>query len=109
MEAWGSIEARQLLEGIEQGTISGSQIIDVREFEEWDYYHLPGTTHVPMRQVPGEQRIWEGDAPIYLLCAHGVRSEAVCRYLAEQGVRAPLWNVEGGMAAVAACRGFAYD
>ncbi|MNH40150.1 thiosulfate sulfurtransferase [compost metagenome] len=56
------------------------------------------------------QRLGELDetGPLYIVCAHGVRSEAVCRYLEEQGY-SDLHNVTGGMSAIALLRGFQYD
>ena len=105
---WTDVEPERLVKLMEEGKLAADQIIDVREPEEWDYYHLDQSTLMPMNTIPG--RI--GDIPrnkdVYIICAHGVRSVAVCRYLAEQGCNG-LRNVAGGMAAVASLRGFQYD
>ncbi|MDF2814723.1 MAG: sulfurtransferase [Paenibacillus sp.] len=83
-------------------------IIDVRESYEWDYYHLEQSQLIPMNTIPYKLEVLPQDTPLYIICAHGVRSETVSHYLAEQGFDKVI-NVSGGMAAVAELRGFAYD
>ncbi|MNZ84490.1 putative adenylyltransferase/sulfurtransferase MoeZ [compost metagenome] len=102
------MEPSLLLKLLENGQIKAEQIIDVREQHEWEYYHLDHTRLLPMSSLP--QRLGELDetGPLYIVCAHGVRSEAVCRYLEEQGY-SDLHNVTGGMSAIALLRGFQYD
>ncbi|MFD1955771.1 rhodanese-like domain-containing protein [Paenibacillus thailandensis] len=110
MDNWYDVEPRKLLELVESGEIKEDQIIDVREPEEWHYYHLPGSTHIPMNTLPYALDRLPADKPLYIVCAHGVRSVAVCRYLAEiGGFGHGLYNVEGGMASIASLRGFDYD
>lgn len=90
------------------GELREAAVIDVREPEEWAYYHLEGTTHFPMQSIPGRLHELPDDVPLYVICAHGVRSAMVCDYLQRQGYGNAI-NVAGGMAAVAALNGFAYD
>ncbi|GGF87630.1 rhodanese-like domain-containing protein [Paenibacillus abyssi] len=108
METWEEIDARSLLNGLKNGDIKPEQIIDVREQMEWDYYHLEGTTLIPMNTIPLHQSELHSDLPLYIICAHGVRSAAVCDYLYGQG-HSGIHNVSGGMAAVALVEGFQYD
>ncbi|MFF2482126.1 rhodanese-like domain-containing protein [Paenibacillus sp. NPDC058071] len=108
MEGYGHVSAAELLRLIEAGEIEGSQIIDVRETFEREYYGLDDSAHIPMNEIPRRLGELNDDAPLYIVCAHGVRSEAVCRYLQEQGYGG-LLNVEGGMAAIALLKGFQYD
>ncbi|AJY77202.1 rhodanese-like domain-containing protein [Paenibacillus beijingensis] len=108
MERWKSVFAENLLSQLSAGEITADQIIDVREAEEWDYYHLEGTKLIPMNTVPHCLGDLDDNKSLYIICAHGVRSEAVCRYLSGQGYD-KLYNVEGGMAAVAHLQGFQYD
>ncbi|PYI54971.1 rhodanese-like domain-containing protein [Paenibacillus flagellatus] len=83
-------------------------IVDVREPHEWEYYHLDEAVLLPMNAIPGRLDELPSDKTLYVVCAHGVRSEMVSRYLAERGYDRVV-NVTGGMAAVAAIRGFEYD
>jgi rhodanese-related sulfurtransferase len=88
--------------------IAEMSIIDVREEGEWDYYHLEEAVHFPMNTIPERLNDLSKDQTLYIICAHGVRSAAVCQYLFQHGF-SNVTNVEGGMAAVAELRGFAYD
>jgi rhodanese-related sulfurtransferase len=90
-----------------QGEIKNGLVIDVREPFEWEYYHLENTMLVPLQSLPAKTSELPGDQTLYVICAHGVRSEWACRYLTEQGFE-DVVNVAGGMAAVSALRGFAY-
>lgn len=108
MSGWGNLEPQLLLQGIENGEIKEMQVIDVREQDEWNYYHLPASTHIPMSVLPYCLERLPEDMPLYIVCAHGVRSEAVCEYLEEQGYTG-LHNVTGGMAHLALLQGFQYD
>lgn len=83
-------------------------VIDVREPFEWEYWHLDRTELIPLRDLPSALDSLPRDRTIYVLCAHGVRSEAACRYLTANGLRGVV-NVLGGASALAAARGFAYD
>jgi rhodanese-related sulfurtransferase len=83
-------------------------IVDVREPHEWDYYHLDEAILMPMNSIPGRLNELPRDKTLYIVCAHGVRSEMVSRYLDESGYERVV-NVTGGMAAVAALLGFEYD
>jgi rhodanese-related sulfurtransferase len=83
-------------------------IIDVREQHEWDYYHLPSSKHIPMREIPNRLSEIQPDQNLYIICAHGVRSAVVTDFLLNQNYK-NVFNVAGGMAAVSEILGFAYD
>jgi len=108
MEGWLDISAKQFVEGIEKGDIDPRRVIDIRELPEWEYYHLPGTVHMPMQTIPDRMAELAPEEEWYMLCAHGVRSVYACRYLHEKGYGL-LRNVSGGIAAAALIQGFRYD
>ncbi|NBD22620.1 rhodanese-like domain-containing protein [Paenibacillus glycinis] len=108
MEPWSQIQPDAFWRLVQEGKLEPEQIIDVREQEEWNYYHLEGSTLMPLSSF---QETWDripADKPVYIVCAHGVRSQAACRYLNEKGYSS-LANVVGGMAAVSRHDGFQYD
>lgn len=108
MEQWKQIEPDEFWQLLQQGDLQPEQIVDVRESHEWDYYHLAGSKLMPMSEL---QETWQeipSSLPVYIICAHGVRSQAVCRYLNEKGYGS-IANVIGGMAAVSSFDGFQYD
>lgn len=108
MKNWQDVTPQSMLEMLENGDAESKQIIDVREQFEWDYYHLEGSNLIPMNTIPSRMSELDDTRPIYIVCAHGVRSVAVCNYLEEQGY-SNLRNVSGGMAAIASLKGFQYD
>lgn len=108
MKNWQEMTPETLLERLENGEIEGNQIIDVREEFEWDFYHMDASVLIPMNTIPSRLGEIDDSKPIYIVCAHGVRSAAVCHYLEEQGYSS-LHNVTGGMAAIASLQGFQYD
>lgn len=72
-------------------------VLDVRTESEFSAGHIPGSLLIPLHQL--EQRIGDvpiNGAPIAVICEHGVRSHAACRFLAEHGVRS-LLNLTGGL------------
>ncbi|WP_127585319.1 rhodanese-like domain-containing protein [Paenibacillus koleovorans] len=83
-------------------------IVDVRERYEWDYYHLDESILMPMNTIPGRLEELSREGQLFIICAHGVRSETVSHFLAERGFDNVV-NVNGGMAAFAELRGFQYD
>ena len=64
------------------------QVLDVRERDEWDEFHLPGSVHVPYHEIP--QRLNELDVarPIACLCSGGVRSGVAVGLLQREGIDA---------------------
>ncbi|MBW7454430.1 rhodanese-like domain-containing protein [Paenibacillus sepulcri] len=108
MEQWNDIEPGKFLQLAAGGNLDSDQIIDVREQQEWDYYHLDSSLLIPMNTIPHRLAEIPAGKAVYIICAHGVRSAGVCRYLTEKGYSS-LHNVVGGMAAVASLQGFQYD
>lgn len=96
------------VEKFQSGQLAESLVIDVRELQEWHYYHLEGTVHQPMRTIPETWQELPADRDIYVICAHGVRSAMVVDFLHNQGLTRAI-NVAGGMAAVSGLLGFEYD
>lgn len=94
-----NISANEFVELYEQGALDEAQIIDVREPYEWEMYHLDKAIHIPMNTIPEKQQEISKEKPVYLVCAHGVRSWHVTNYLLHQGLHNVI-NVEGGMAEI---------
>jgi rhodanese-related sulfurtransferase len=102
------IEPELFNQKLSEGEITAKAVIDVREIPEWNYYHLEETVHIPMNTIPKKMNELDKDETLYVICAHGVRSAAVCDYMTKNGFTKVI-NVEGGMAAIAELRGFSYD
>jgi rhodanese-related sulfurtransferase len=75
------------------------RLIDVRERPEWDFCRLEPAELMPTSEVaawlPGLIQA-PGQAPLVLLCHHGVRSARICALLARAGL-VEVWNLRGGI------------
>lgn len=80
-------------------------VLDVREAWELGLAKLAPEgirlIHIPMMQIPQSLGQLPTDAPIAVLCHHGVRSLRVAHYLADQGFT-QVYNIAGGIDAWAA-------
>jgi len=71
-------------------------LLDCREDHEWRQVRIPGSLHIPMRQIPGRLAEIDRAADIVVVCAHGNRSYSVAGYLIENGFAAR--SLRGGVA-----------
>jgi rhodanese-related sulfurtransferase len=73
------------------------QVLDVRERDEWDAGHIPGSVFTPyhdIRDVPGEL---DAERPIAVVCASGQRAAVGASLLQRYGA-GEVWHVvEGGV------------
>ena len=72
-------------------------IVDVRTDEETSMGIIPGAETIPMDKIESNIDYFNTNDTYYIICAAGVRSEKVARYLEKQDMQAV--NVEGGMKA----------
>ena len=71
-------------------------ILDVRENWETKLCALPGSTLIPMGQIPGRVTELAPEREIVVVCHHGVRSMQVAYFLANHGFK-KLYNLQGGV------------
>jgi rhodanese-related sulfurtransferase len=55
---------------------NGAFFVDVREQSEWDSFHIPNTTLIPLGQLPNRLSEIPKDRPIVVVCRSGNRSQA---------------------------------
>jgi rhodanese-related sulfurtransferase len=53
----------------------GTFLLDVRTQEEWNEYHVPGTTLIPLDQLPARLAEVPTDQTIVVVCRSGNRSQ----------------------------------
>jgi rhodanese-related sulfurtransferase len=83
--------------GVPDPLPEGLLVLDVREDDEWQAGHVPGSVHVPLRQL-GERYADLPDADQTLVvCRVGSRSAYAAGFLLQQGVDAV--NLAGGLVA----------
>lgn len=78
------------------------QLVDVREPEEYEYCHLPGSLLLPLGEVSSRAAEIRTEGPVVLICHHGVRSAQALGYLQHRLGRTNLLNLRGGVAGWAA-------
>ena len=71
-------------------------LLDVREAWEFERCSIPGSLHVPMREVPARAAEIEADREVVVICHHGGRSMQVGLFLERQGYN-KVYNLSGGV------------
>lgn len=84
------------LKKIVQNKPKDTIIIDVREKEEYEAFHIPGIPLLPMRNFPSVIDKLKQDKEYILVCRSGNRSQHVARFLKEHGIE-KAYNFYGGM------------
>lgn len=71
-------------------------ILDVREYFEWDICHIDGAVNIPMNLIDECIDEISKTTPTIVVCHHGVRSQNVIQYLEIKGYN-NLINLKGGI------------
>ena len=77
------------------------QIIDVREDTERNHAFIEGTIHMKLSEIADRYTELDKDKNIFVMCHAGTRSQAVVKWLKDQGYDNCV-NVLGGIDAWAA-------
>ena len=70
-------------------------LIDVRQPEEYEEGHIPGSKLIPLGELPAAASSLDPKQDFVLSCRSGARSAKACEFLAQQGFT-KLSNLEGG-------------
>src|SRR3954469_16694257 len=73
------------------------QILDVRERDEWDRGHIPGSLHVPYHDLHDMPDGLDPDRPVAVLCASGQRAAVAASIVAKLGGDRVIHVVDGGV------------
>ena len=60
-------------------------LLDVREGFEREICHIPGSSHIPLGQLPAQADALPRDTEIIVYCHHGARSLRAAKFLRERG------------------------
>ncbi|MGE5481701.1 MAG: rhodanese-like domain-containing protein [Bacteroidota bacterium] len=74
---------------------AGSQLVDVREPDEYAAGHIPGARLVPLNALLARPREHLRADDVVFVCAVGVRSALACEMAAAIGLTR-IYNLEGG-------------
>ena len=75
----------------------GVQILDVRERDEWDAGHIPGSVHLPYHDVDAIPDGIDAGRPVAAICASGQRAAVAASLLARYGAADAIHVVDGGV------------
>lgn len=75
---------------------AGALLLDVREADEVAICAIPGSRHIPMRQIPEQVNDLPRDRLILVQCHHGGRSLRVTQFLRANGFT-QVSNIYGGI------------
>ncbi len=68
----------------------------MRELDEWNEYHIPGTTLIPLGELPARVNELPKDQKIVIVCRSGNRSQEGRDILLEAGFE-DVVSMEGGV------------
>jgi rhodanese-related sulfurtransferase len=71
------------------------QILDVRERDEWDSGHIPGSLHEPYHDIHALPDGIDPERPVAAICMSGQRSAVAASLLKRHGAR-DVWHVADG-------------
>ncbi len=104
MTSWR--EERLPVESIERITVpelheraDSLQILDVRELDEWEAGHIPGSTFAPYHQIDAFPDGLDPARPIAVICASGQRAAVGASLVQRFGGREVMHVVDGGVGA----------
>jgi rhodanese-related sulfurtransferase len=73
------------------------QILDVRERDEWDAGHIPGSIHTPYHDLQEMPEELDAKRPVAVLCASGQRAAVAASMVARLGGEHVVHVVDGGV------------
>ena len=73
------------------------QILDVRERDEWDAGHIPGSVHEPWHDIDSVPDGIDPDRPVAAICMSGQRSAVAASLLRRAGASEVLHVADGGV------------
>jgi rhodanese-related sulfurtransferase len=71
-------------------------ILDVREPWEYEICHIDGGRLIPMAELSGRLEELDPTATTVVICHHGMRSQAIARFLEQAGF-VDVANLDGGI------------
>src|SRR5207253_4093126 len=95
-DAGSEITAEELKRRLDLG--EGLFILDVRNPEEFQIGRIPGSTLIPLPDLPQRFRELNPERELVVHCKSGMRSAKAIQFLREQGFR-KLRNLKGGILA----------
>lgn len=76
MSIFDAFRSPDINDGVEEfRNTKGAHLIDVREPEEYEQGHIPGSVNIPLQQFARiSEVVKDKDAPLFVYCRSGARS-----------------------------------
>lgn len=84
------------VEEAHQKYLEGAFFLDVREQSEWDQFHIPNTTLIPLGELPNRLDELPQNQPIVVVCRSGNRSQSGRDILLNAGLQ-NVTSMAGGV------------
>ncbi len=94
-QASGKLPAFVSVDEAHQMYEEGTFVLDIRTPEEWNEYHAPNTTLIPLDELAARVNELPKDQPILVVCRSGNRSQEGRDILLQAGLNATSMN--GGL------------
>jgi len=91
----GTLPASVSVDEAHQMYTDGTFVLDVRTPEEWNEFHVPNTTLIPLDELTARVNELPKDQPILVVCRSGNRSQAGRDILLQAGFDAT--SMDGGL------------
>jgi rhodanese-related sulfurtransferase len=95
VEAFEAVDA-EALPGL-LGRRPEVQVLDVRDDEEWEEGHIPGSLHLPYHDVGRADPPFDLDRPVAVICSTGRRSATAAGLVRRLGAREVIHVTQGGV------------
>ncbi|MCH1920332.1 thiosulfate sulfurtransferase GlpE [Shewanella sp. A3A] len=102
MSTYKILNISELQQRLQQG--DELQIIDIRDPASFEQGHIAGSMRVGNDNIAQFMTEADLDAPLVVVCYHGISSQGAAEYLHQQGFD-DIYSLEGGYTAWAAANG----
>lgn len=90
------LSVEQLADWLADSQRAAPLLLDVRESWEIEHCAMPGITPLAMAEVPARAHELPRERDVVCICHHGMRSQRVAMFLAQQGFE-KVYNLSGGV------------
>ncbi|QTF06801.1 thiosulfate sulfurtransferase GlpE [Brenneria izadpanahii] len=94
MEQFAAIDIENAYSRWQQGEV----IVDIRDPQSFAIAHVPGAVHLTNETLADFVRQADFDAPVMVICYHGISSRSAAQYLLSLGFDM-VFSVDGGFEA----------
>jgi hydroxyacylglutathione hydrolase len=95
LESFAALDAAELAGLLERRP--DVQVLDVRDDDEWDAGHIPGSLHVPYHDVGRVPAPFDPDRPVAVMCSTGRRSATAAGLVRRDGAVEVIHVTAGGV------------